>query len=127
MRDTLIIAVFATSVLAAAVALGVVEWRARGPYGDLNTRVWRSVDPDAGLSVISFNSKGYGTPDIWCFMDGTRLVRMEFDESRDGVIDRWEYYDPNGQIERAYQLNASGERGMVAVPPARNQTHDKEN
>jgi hypothetical protein len=125
-RDKWVIAVFAIGVLAAAVAIGVLGWRVHGPYGDINSTVWRSVDPATGQSVISFSSKGHGTPDIWCFMDGTRLVRMEFDESHDGVIDRWEYYDSNGRVERAYQLNASGERAMVAMSPAPNDTRDKE-
>jgi hypothetical protein len=33
-------------------------------------------------------------------MDGTRLVSMEIDRNFDGVIDRWEYYDASGSLEK---------------------------
>jgi hypothetical protein len=101
-----------------AVAAGFVEWRIHGPYGESDSRIWRSVDPGSGQTVIAFNARGYGRPNIWCFLEGTRLARMEFDQDGDGVIDRWEYYASDGTLDRAFQRDASGERVLVASEQA---------
>lgn len=100
-----------------AVGVGLFEWRIHGPYGESYPRVWRSVDPGTGQTVFAFNARGYGKPNIWSFMDGTRLVRMEFDPNGDDVIDRWEYYAPDGTLERAFGRDASGERVVIASAP----------
>ena len=113
LRDTVGLAVCVVGVLG-AVAVGVGEWRIHGPYGESDSRIWRSVDPGTGQAVIAFNAKGYGRPDIWCFLEGTRLVRMEFDQTGDGVVDRWEYYASDGTLDRAFQRDWSGDRVLVA-------------
>ena len=102
LRDRIAIAVCAMGVLGAAAG-GLVEWRMHGPYGERDSRIWRSVDTGTGQAVIAFNARGYGRPNTWCFLDGTRLVRMEFDRNEDGVIDRWEYYASDGTLDRAFQ------------------------
>ena len=33
-------------------------------------------------------------------MDGTRIVRVELDTNEDGVVDRWEYYNQAGTLEK---------------------------
>ena len=116
MRDRVGYAVCVLSLLV-ALAVGFVEWRIHGPYGESNSRIWRSVDPGTGQTVIAFNARGYGKPNIWCFMDGARLVRMEFDQNGDDVIDRWEYYASDGTLERAFQRDAAGDRVLVASAP----------
>lgn len=121
MRDRVVVVTLVIGVLGAA-ASGLVAWRIHGPYGEINSSVWRSADPVTGHTVIAFNARGYGRPNIWCFLDGTRLVRMEFDESGDGIIDRWEHYGPDETLERAYQLDASGKRDIVASAPALDKT-----
>jgi hypothetical protein len=114
MRDRLGFALLLICALGAATA-GVVAWRIHGPHGEANSRVWRSVDPGTGQTVIAFNAKGFGAPDTWCFLKGTQLVRMEFDENADGVIDRWEYYGSDGTLDRAYELDAAGNRRLVSA------------
>jgi hypothetical protein len=48
------------------------------------------------LERIVYDRNGDGQPDAWMFMDGTRPVRAELDESHDGVVDRWEYFAAGG-------------------------------
>jgi len=114
MQDRLGFALLISCALGAATA-GFVEWRVHGPYGERDSRVWRSVDPGTGQTVIAFNTKGLGPPDTWCFLNGTQLVRMEFDENADGIIDRWEYYGSDGMLDRTYELDTSGNRVLVSA------------
>jgi hypothetical protein len=98
------------------VASGVAAWKAQGPYGDLgrNRTGWQSVAPATGQAVVAFNSRGYGKPDVWCYMDGDRVVRVEFDADGDAVIDEWEYYAADGSLERAYERDESGCRRLAS-------------
>ena len=114
MRDRLGFALLVICTLGAAT-IGFVEWRVHGPYGAGDSRVWRSVDPSTGQTVIAFNAKGFGAPDTWCFLNGTQLVRMEFDENADGIIDRWEYYGSDGTLDRTYERDPSGSRVLMSA------------
>jgi hypothetical protein len=50
-------------------------------------------DPDTGrLRLLAYDSGGKGKDDTFVHMDGTRLLRVEHDLNRDGVIDRWEFF-----------------------------------
>lgn len=52
------------------------------------------------LSQLAYDSDGNGSPDSWSFVDGTRLLRVEVDKNEDGLVDRWEYYGPERQLEK---------------------------
>jgi O-antigen ligase len=52
------------------------------------------------LTLLMFDTNKDGKTDVWSHMDGTRLVRMEIDANFDGVVDRWEYYTPDGALEK---------------------------
>ena len=86
------------------MASGVVAYRIDGPYGEREAhdpRVKRVVDPATGrLQLLVYDADGDGRFDTWSYMDGDRLLRMEIDTDRDGVIDRWELYRPDGTLER---------------------------
>ncbi len=46
------------------------------------------------LERITYDRNGDGKVDAWAYMDGTTVVRAEFDSNYDGVVDRIEYYAP---------------------------------
>jgi hypothetical protein len=52
------------------------------------------------LTELTFDSNKNGTIDTWTEMDGSRPVRSRLDRDEDGRIDRWEYYDAAGQIQK---------------------------
>ena len=52
------------------------------------------------LELITYDTNKDGKVDAWSHMDGTRLVSMEVDRDFDGVVDRWEYYNAGGALER---------------------------
>lgn len=45
------------------------------------------------LKQLSVDQNGDGKPDIWSYMDGTRVARIELDRDGDGKVDRWEHYE----------------------------------
>jgi hypothetical protein len=52
-------------------------------------------------------------------MDGERLLRSELDQDQDGIIDRWEEYDAQTTLVRAYERAPDGTKREVAVPTLR--------
>jgi hypothetical protein len=44
------------------------------------------------LKLLRYDSNADGHVDIWSFMEGTRVVRVEIDRNEDGRIERWEHY-----------------------------------
>ncbi len=52
------------------------------------------------LELLTYDTNRDKKPDAWSHMDGTRLVRMDIDRNFDGIVDRWEYYTPDGAIEK---------------------------
>lgn len=91
-----------------SVAAGVAEWRRQGPYGAIGPPVTRGVDAESGFEVVAFSSRGYGPPDTWCVMDGARVVRVDIDDDRDGVVDTREVYGPDGTVQTRVALHSSG-------------------
>jgi hypothetical protein len=58
-------------------------------------------DPQTGrLRQLTYDSNRDGRVDIWSYMDGIRVLRVEADGNFDGVIDRWEYYGANQALEK---------------------------
>ncbi len=52
------------------------------------------------LVRLDYDYDGDGTADVHTYMSDGRPVRLEGDTNKDGVIDRWEYYDTKGQLDR---------------------------
>jgi hypothetical protein len=52
------------------------------------------------LQLLKYDSNGNGKIDMWSYMDGARVVRIEIDKDEDGTIDRWEHYGPDRKLEK---------------------------
>jgi len=50
------------------------------------------------LTNLTYDANRNGRIDTWTEMDGTRPLRSRIDRNEDGTIDRWEYYDEEGQL-----------------------------
>ncbi len=110
MRSTLAI-VIGVGILLSAVALGLAVWTRPG-----RSTAAGAIDDKSTEDVVAFSTKGTGKPDTWSYLTGGRVVRMEYDKDGNGAIDRWEYFDSNGSVERVFQLDASGRRVQVVSP-----------
>ncbi len=52
-------------------------------------------DPKSGrLKELVSDRNRDGKPDMWAYMDGAKIERIEIDRNADGRIDRWEHYGP---------------------------------
>src|SRR5262249_14961714 len=72
-----------------------------GPGRDANQRMTPEYDKTTGkLTLLKYDSDGDGRIDMWSYMDGARVVRIEIDQNEDGQVDRWEYYDSNQKLEK---------------------------
>jgi len=66
----------------------------RGPYKAF-------YDQWGRLQRLEYDQNGDGRPDQVAHHDGARTPRtIEVDEDYDGVVDRWEDYDPSGRLTR---------------------------
>ncbi len=52
------------------------------------------------LRELTYDRNRNGTIDTWTEMDGARPVAARMDLDEDGTLDRWEYYDPSGGLEK---------------------------
>ena len=52
------------------------------------------------LSRIVFDFNKNGKNDTVGYMDGTRIRRVELDVDENGRVDRWDYYQPDGALDR---------------------------
>jgi hypothetical protein len=52
------------------------------------------------LTELTYDSNHNGRVDTWTEMDGARPLRTRIDRNEDGKLDRWEYYDPGGQLQK---------------------------
>ena len=52
------------------------------------------------LRLLRYDTNGDGHVDIWSYMDGARVVRIEIDRDEDGRIERWEHYGPANTLIR---------------------------
>ncbi len=56
---------------------------------------------DGTLRQMKFDSNGDRKPDVFAYFSGRNTPdRLEIDENRDGSIDRWEEYSPEGVMLR---------------------------
>jgi hypothetical protein len=102
-----------------SIAVGVLVL-ALGGCGDARKRppIQAAYDQTGKLRLLTYDSNGNGKPDMWSYMDGGRIVRIEIDKDEDGVIDRWEYYDANQKLEKVGTSRANdGKVDTWAFPP----------
>ena len=59
------------------------------------------------LSQITINAAKDGKPNVFSYMNGSMIVRIEIDNNEDGKIDRWEYYGPDQKLERVGMSRAN--------------------
>ena len=52
------------------------------------------------LKELTFDQNKNGTIDTWTEMDAARPVLTRMDRNEDGKLDRWEYYNKEGQLEK---------------------------
>ena len=47
---------------------------------------------------MTINALKDGKPNVFSYIDGARMIRIEIDNDEDGKIDRWEYYGDDQKI-----------------------------
>jgi len=52
------------------------------------------------LTELTYDSNKNGRVDTWTAMDGARPVSTRIDRNEDGKLDRWEYYNTQGQLAK---------------------------
>jgi hypothetical protein len=52
------------------------------------------------LSQLTLNSGKDGKPNIFSYMDGSKVIRIEIDSDENGSIDRWEYYGADQKLQK---------------------------
>lgn len=52
------------------------------------------------LRELTYDADKNGKIDTVTFLDGTKVIRTEIDSNEDGRVDRWEYFGPNGKLEK---------------------------
>lgn len=52
------------------------------------------------LGQLTVNAGKDGKPDVFSYMDGGIVTRIEIDNNEDGRIDRWEYYAAGQKLEK---------------------------
>ncbi len=71
---------------------------AQEPSGD---RPHAEYDNATGhLSKIELDANKNGKNDTVSYMDGTRVIRIELDLDENGKVERWDFYGPDGKLER---------------------------
>src|SRR5947207_2821870 len=63
-------------------------------------RVSPVYDAASAIRRIDYDTNRDGQIDMRAYLENGRTVRIEADGNDDGVIDRWEYYRPDGQLDR---------------------------
>jgi len=78
-------------MLSAALLTGSCARDNVAPVYDSDTRT---------VSRLDYDTDGDGRVDTRSYLQGGRGVRLEADGNGDGRVDRWEYYRPDGQLDR---------------------------
>ena len=64
-------------------------------------RITPEYDAKSGrLNLLKYDSTSKGVIDTWCYMDGSRVIRIDIDTDGDGKVDRWEHYDAAQRLEK---------------------------
>jgi hypothetical protein len=89
-------------VFLAALAVCLVVPACSDPEKERLKRTTRpTYDQKTGkLKELTFDQDKNGTIDTWTEMDAARPVLTRMDRNEDGKLDRWEYYNQQGQLEK---------------------------
>jgi len=63
-------------------------------------RVTPVYDPAGTIRRLDYDTDRDGRIDMRAYLENGRTVRIEADGNGDGVVDRWEYYRADGQLDR---------------------------
>src|SRR5215471_20354863 len=90
-----------TTLVGHILCCAIVVGACAGSRSDVKGQMTPEYDPTTGkLTLLKYDSDGDGKIDMWSYMDGSRVVRIEIDQNEDGLIDRWEYYDADRKLEK---------------------------
>jgi hypothetical protein len=65
--------------------------------GDHGSPIQPAYDPASGrLTRLDYDSNRDGRPDMAASMEGATVRVVEIDADHDGLVDRWEYFEPSG-------------------------------
>src|SRR6185503_6874178 len=78
--------------------------------GCARDRVTPVYDPAGTIKRLDYDTDRDGRVDMRAYLENGRTVRIEADGNGDGVVDRWEYYRADGQLDR---LGSSSESDGV--------------
>jgi hypothetical protein len=92
-REVIRQGIAAASLLVTAACGGAAQPQAGRIAPEYDARTGR-------LILLKYDANQNGSIDTMGYMDGARVVRIEVDADEDGKVDRWEYYGPDGKIER---------------------------
>jgi hypothetical protein len=73
-------------------------------------RVVPVYDSAGAIRRLDYDTNRDGRIDMRAYIDDGQTLRLEADGNADGVIDRWEYYRPDGQLDRLGTSSASDGR-----------------
>ena len=60
-----------------------------------------AYDPETGrLHALAFDVNKNGKNDTVLYMDGTRIRRIELDLNENGKVERWDFYDEHGGLQK---------------------------
>ena len=91
-------------VVVVAFLSAALCWSCRQGTGDVDPlRMEAQYNERSGvLELLVYDWNANAQPDTWVHMNGALVSRIEIDDNEDGLVDRWEYYDPNrGVLLRA--------------------------
>jgi hypothetical protein len=72
-----------------------------GPIaGCTRSNVVPVYDPASRIRRLDFDTDDNGRVDTRAYLRDGRVMRIEVDGNNDGIVDRWEYFDGNGQLSR---------------------------
>jgi hypothetical protein len=60
-----------------------------------------TYNPETGrLQTLTADANKNGKHDTVSYMDGTRIIRIELDLDENGKVERWDFYQPSGELEK---------------------------
>ena len=63
-------------------------------------RVTPVYDPAGAIRRLDYDTDRDGRVDMRAYLENGRTMRIEADGNGDGIVDRWEYYRTDGQLDR---------------------------
>jgi hypothetical protein len=80
------------------VLLCAAAWSCSGPSADRPTAAY---DAETGrLRALAFDVNKNGKNDTVVYMDGVHIRRIELDLNENGKVERWDFYDEQGRLEK---------------------------